>query len=339
MTPAPQVTASDAKLDRPHLAVSFPFLAFHLLTPLVLVTGVKWEWVLLALASYSVRMFGVTAGYHRYFSHRAFKTNRVFQFVLAWLAQMSAQKGVLWWAAHHRHHHKYSDTTLDPHSPLQRGFWWSHVGWILARRYEKTHYEGIKDFARFPELVWLNENHLLPPLSALAVAGLVGGLPWMVWAGVVPTVLLWHSTFSINSLSHLFGSRRYLTPDSSRNNFLLALITFGEGWHNNHHFAQGAARQGWFWWEIDITFYALQLLSWLGIVRDLRPPRPEKKFAFRSYTQEQQLELKAQARFPVLAHHRAASRSGQGPAEKAQVLQEAQGGLPKKMEETPSHAG
>ncbi len=284
--------APDSKSEGFHWSLSLPFIAFHLLMGLVFVTGVTWEWVLVAFISYYVRMFGVTAGYHRYFSHRAFKTNRVFQFILAWLAQMSAQKGVLWWAAHHRHHHRHSDTAEDIHSPLRRGFWWSHVGWFLSYRYEETNFNAIKDFARFPELVWLNKHFLVPPLSALAIAWFVGGLPGVVWAGIVPTVLLWHGTFTINSLSHVFGKRRYLTTDGSRNSFLLALITCGEGWHNNHHYFQNTANQGWFWWEIDVTYYVLRILSWFGIVSDLRLPRHEAKFAFRNYTEEQRRLLR-----------------------------------------------
>lgn len=284
----------DRALDRPQWGQGLPFLGFHLLLGLVFVTGITWEWALLAVFSYSVRMFAVTAGYHRYFSHRSFKTSRPMQFLLAWAAQLSAQKGVLWWASHHRHHHKLSDTAQDIHSPQRHGFWWSHVGWILARRYNETNYGAIKDLSRFPELVWLNEHPLVPPLSALLITGLLGGLPALVWVGVVPTVLLWHATFSINSLSHLFGSRRYLTADTSRNNFFLALITFGEGWHNNHHSSQSSARQGWFWWELDLTFYALKVLSWFGLVWEVREPRPETKFAHHGYTAEQRQQLAAQ---------------------------------------------
>ena len=288
MTEAPH--AYDPELDRPHLTASIPFIAAHLLVGLVFVTGVSWQLALLCLFSYYLRMFGVTAGYHRYFSHRAFKTNRVFQFVLAFLAQMSAQKGALWWAANHRHHHRYSDQAEDIHSPARRGFWWSHVGWILARRYDKTNYAAIKDFARFPELVWLNEHWLVPPLMGAVALYFLGGLPFVVWGGIVPTVLLWHGTFTINSLSHIFGSRRYLTTDTSRNNFLLALITCGEGWHNNHHYHQNTANQGWFWWEVDLSFYALKALSWVGVVSDLRLPRPETKFAYEKYTEAQKAQ-------------------------------------------------
>lgn len=283
--------------DRFHKGVTASFLAFHLLVGLVFVTGITWEWALLALASYSVRMFAVSAGYHRYFSHRAYRTNRLFQFMLAWGAQMSAQGGVLWWAAHHRHHHKHADSMDDVHSPARHGFWWAHVGWMLSRRYERTDYDAIKDFSRFPELMWLNVNWWVPPLAGLVLAWSLGGLPAVVWAGIVPTVLLWHATFSLNSLGHLFGKRRYLTADTSRNSFLLALLTCGEGWRNNHHSSQVTANQGWFWWEWDPTFYALKFGSWLGVVRDLRVVRPEVKFSFREYTAEERQQLVAESRF------------------------------------------
>lgn len=296
MTEAPHVPA-DARRDRINWVASVPFFAFHLLCALALVTGVSWKLALVAVASYYVRMFGVTAGYHRYFSHRAFKTNRVFQFALAWLAQMSMQKGALWWASNHRHHHRFSDTPDDIHSPVRKGFWWSHVGWILSSRYDETNYGAIKDFARYPELVWLNKYHLVPSLTGLAATWLVGGLDGFVWAGVIPTVLLWHGTFTINSLSHIFGKRRYLTTDTSRNNWLLALLTMGEGWHNNHHYHQNTANQGWFWWEVDLSFYALKALSWVGLVSALRLPSESTKYAFRKYTEAQRTQLNAESRF------------------------------------------
>lgn len=280
---------------RVHWLASVPFVAFHFAPLLAIVTGVTWEWVLWAVASYAVRMFAITAGYHRYFSHRTFKTSRVFQFILAWLAQTSAQKGVLWWASHHRLHHKRSDTPDDVHSP-RNGFWWSHAGWFLSKKHDATDYDAIKDFSRFPELVWLNEHHLVPFLTSLGLAYWLGGLPGVVWAIVIPTIALWHATFAINSLAHVFGRRRYLTTDTSRNSFLLALLTGGEGWHNNHHYMHNTANQGWFWWEVDFTFYALKALAWMGVVRDLRVVRKESREAFRDYTPEQRAQLKEESR-------------------------------------------
>ena len=252
---------------------SLPFFAFHLFAAVaVFFVPFHWSYVVWAVALYYLRMWLVTTTYHRYFSHRTFKTSRVFQFVLAFLAETSAQKGVLWWAANHRHHHRESDQPADVHSPLQDGFWWSHVGWILSDKYTETREEAIRDFARFPELRFLNRWYLLPPFLLAVGLFLIGGFPLLVWGFFVSTVVLWHGTFTINSLSHVFGSRRYKTTDTSRNNFLLALITCGEGWHNNHHYHQNTANQGWFWWEVDFSYYTLKMMSWVGLVWDLRTP-------------------------------------------------------------------
>jgi stearoyl-CoA desaturase (Delta-9 desaturase) len=257
---------------------SLPFWGFHLVA-LAAVIYVGWSWTgaALAIGAYFARMVIVTAAYHRYFSHRSFKTSRAFQFILALAAQSSAQKGVIWWAAHHRWHHKYSDTPADPHSVLHKGFWYSHLGWILGSEYEETNASMVTDLTKYPELRALNHPALnMLPAVALAVAFLaVGGLHALVWGYFVSTVLLWHGSFSINSLSHLFGKRPYATADDSRNNWALALITTGEGWHNNHHHYQSSANQGFRWWQIDVTFYVLRVLSAMGLVWDLRRPPAE----------------------------------------------------------------
>ncbi len=251
-----------------------PFIIVHLLSFGALWTGVNTIDVVVCIGLYYLRMFAVTAGYHRYFSHRTYKTSRAFQFFMAFLAQTSSQKGALWWAAHHRHHHKYSDQPEDIHSPVQSGFWYSHVGWLFDDTAE-TDYSKIKDLARYPELVWLNKYWMVPPI-------LLGFTVWafLGWSGLwigfmLSTTLLWHGTFTINSLSHVFGKRVYETTDDSRNSMILALITCGEGWHNNHHYYQASTRQGFRWWQIDMSYYALKMLSWVGIVWDLREP-PQK---------------------------------------------------------------
>ena len=249
---------------------SLPFFLVHLAALLIFLMPFHWYYLVTTLAVLVVRMFFVTAGYHRYFSHRSFKTSRAFQFIIAFMAMSSSQKGVLWWAAHHRHHHRYSDQELDLHSPTLFGFFWSHIGWILSDKYNDTRMDYIGDFAKYPELRWLNKYHMVPPAVLGTLLWLIGGWPLFVWAFCLGTALLWHDTFTINSLSHLFGSRRYETSDTSRNNWLLALMTLGEGWHNNHHHYMASARQGFFWWEIDITYYTLKLMSWLGLVWDLR---------------------------------------------------------------------
>ncbi|HEX8908441.1 MAG TPA: fatty acid desaturase [Anaeromyxobacteraceae bacterium] len=268
-----QAVAAPPPADRIHWVKSVPFLAVHVVALATLVVGpFSWPLVALALASYFVRMFGITAGYHRYFAHRSYRTSRAFQLVLAVLGATCTQKGALWWAAHHRDHHRFSDQPEDIHSPLQRGFWWGHVGWILSTRHDATKLERIKDFARYPELRWLDRFHVVPPIAYASLLLVLGGAPALLWGYFVSTVFLWHGTFLVNSLAHVFGRRRYETSDGSRNSLLIALATLGEGWHNNHHHYQSAANQGWFWWEIDVTWYALRALAALGVVRDLRTP-------------------------------------------------------------------
>jgi stearoyl-CoA desaturase (delta-9 desaturase) len=236
------------------------FWLIHLACVAALFTGVTWPAFAVCLALFWLRMFGVTAGYHRYFAHRSYKTSRPFQFVLAVLGTLAVQKGVLWWSANHRVHHKYSDQEGD---------------WILAPDYEGTDFERIADMAKYPELRWLNRYYLVPPIALAVVLFLIGGATWLVWGFFISTTLLWHATFTINSLAHVWGSRRYETTDGSRNNVWLALLTMGEGWHNNHHRYMNSARQGFFWWEIDASYYVLAALSWLGIVWDLHQP-PKK---------------------------------------------------------------
>ncbi len=258
--------------DRMDWVTSIPFVTVHLLALSAIFLPFHASYVVLALGLYFVRMFGITAGFHRYFAHRAYKTSRVFQFVLAWIGTSSAQKGPLWWAAHHRDHHKYSDTPDDIHSPKQRGIWWAHAGWVLSSSYDETKWKRIADFAKYPELRWLNRWHLVPPTVLGITLFALGGWPALVWGLFVSTVLLWHGTFTINSLSHVFGSRRFPTTDTSRNNWLLALVTMGEGWHNNHHYFMSTANQGFYWWEFDASYCVLRALSWVGLVWDLRTP-------------------------------------------------------------------
>jgi stearoyl-CoA desaturase (delta-9 desaturase) len=258
--------------ERVNKAASIPFILIHVLALAgVIAFGITPKAVALCVVLYVVRMWFITAGYHRYFAHRAYKTNRAFQFVLAFGGTSAAQKGPLWWAAHHRNHHRDSDSELDVHSPL-RGFWWSHVGWILCDKYNETEFDRIRDFAKYPELRFINKFDWIAPWMLGFAAFFIAGLPGLFTGFFLSTVLLWHNTFMINSVAHVFGRRRYATEDTSRNNALLAVATMGEGWHNNHHYFQASARNGFFWWEIDVTYYVLRSLSWLRIVRDLKTP-------------------------------------------------------------------
>ena len=257
--------------ERVNWPASIPFFLVHLACLLALVTGVTAKALILCAVLYFGRMWFITAGYHRYFSHRSYKTSRWFQLVLAFGGAASAQKGPLWWASHHRDHHRFSDTERDVHSPL-KGFWWSHVGWILCDRHKGWDPDSIKDFNKYPELRFLTKHDWVAPWTVGVASFLIAG-----WSGVVvgflwSTVLLWHGTFTVNSLAHVMGRRRYATTDTSRNSALIALWTGGEGWHNNHHYYQASARNGFFWWEYDPTYYALKVLSWFRIVRDLKVP-------------------------------------------------------------------
>jgi stearoyl-CoA desaturase (delta-9 desaturase) len=251
---------------------SIAFLLIHLSCLAAIWTGITWRAVALALALYMLRLFAIGAGYHRYFAHRAFSTSRICQFVLAFLAQTSAQRGILWWASHHRNHHRYSDTTDDVHSPVQSGFFYSHLGWIFVPRNDSTDYSAVRDLARYKELIWLDRHPYLPAALLASATWLIAGWPGLAIGFCWSTVAVWHATFCINSLAHVVGRQRYVTGDQSRNNWLLALLTMGEGWHNNHHAYQASVRQGFRWWEFDLTYYVLSMLSRLGIVWNLHLP-------------------------------------------------------------------
>ena len=263
---------------------TMPFIILHLACFGVLVTGVSTTAVVVCLALFWLRLFAITAFYHRYFSHRSYKTSRPAQFIFALLGNMSAQRGPLWWAAHHRAHHQHADTDDDLHSPVKRGFWWSHAGWFTCDASFKTQMHRINDFAKYPELRWLDRYDIFAPMLLLALLFVAGelfaafapaletnGLQLIVWGFVISTVILFHSTVTINSLGHIWGKKRFNNKDESRNNAILALLTLGEGWHNNHHRWAVSARQGFYWYEIDITYGILKVMSWMGIVWDLSP--------------------------------------------------------------------
>ncbi|MCB1215670.1 MAG: acyl-CoA desaturase [Deltaproteobacteria bacterium] len=258
-------------MNKKNLFLCIPFISIHLIPLAAFWTGTKpLDWILCG-ALYVIRMFFITAGYHRYFAHRTFKTNRFFQFLLAFGGGTAGQKGALWWAGHHRHHHRYSDQEADIHSP-KKGFWWSHMGWFLSDCYQAPRYDLIKDFAKYPELRFLDKWHWIPMIVLGAIVLAVSGLSGLLIGFFLSTLLVLHSTFCINSLAHVWGKIRYKTTDTSRNNFILGLLTLGEGWHNNHHHFPASVRQGFFWWEIDLSFYALKFLEKFKVVKDLKLP-------------------------------------------------------------------
>ena len=278
------VVVDESREDRIDWLRAAPFVAMHLACLAVIWVGVSPIALMVAAGLYAVRMFAITGFYHRYFSHRTFQTSRAVQFVFATIGASCVQRGPLWWAAHHRHHHRHADTPSDPHSPRVFGFLWSHVGWFLTPRNFRTDLARVPDLAKYPELRWLDRFDIaIPVLLAVAMYGLgallqqvaprlgTSGGQMLVWGFFVSTIVLFHATVTINSLAHRFGSRRYATKDDSRNNFWLALLTFGEGWHNNHHFFPGSSRQGFRWYEVDLTWYGLKLMSMLGLVHGLKP--------------------------------------------------------------------
>ncbi len=261
-----------------------PYVSLHLACLAVIWVGISWTAVIAALAAYVVRMFAITGLYPRYFSHRAFKTSRLGQFIFGVLGASAVQRGPIWWAAHHRHHHAHSDQEGDIHSPKQVGFWKAHMGWFLTHRGFAPDMKYVKDLLKFRELRWLDRFDIAVPTLLGVGMFLLGvllektapqlgtnGWQMLVWGFFISTVLCYHGTYTINSLSHVFGRQRYRTGDTSRNNWFLAIITLGEGWHNNHHFYPNAARQGFYWWEIDISYYVLKVMSWFGIIWDLKP--------------------------------------------------------------------
>lgn len=270
-----------------------PFILLHISCLAVFFVGFSWFAVIVMIAFYLLRMFAITAFYHRYFSHKAFKTSRAVQFIFALIGVMSTQNGPLWWAAHHRYHHRHADQIEDLHSPRD-GFWYSHIGWFLNKKNYATQDNLVKDWVKYPELRWLDRHSVLISVLTAASFWIVGtlleklapqlgtnGLQLLVWGFLISTVILTHMTLTINSFAHRFGFRTYPTEDDSRNNWFLAIITLGEGWHNNHHYCPASVRQGFVWWQIDLSFYILRLMAMVGLVWDL-VPIPAKAFRSQS---------------------------------------------------------
>jgi stearoyl-CoA desaturase (Delta-9 desaturase) len=260
-----------------------PFILLHLSCLLIFVVGFSWIAFIVCIILFAIRMFAITGFYHRYFSHKTFKTSRFVQLLFAMIGATAVQRGPLWWAAHHRGHHMHSDTSEDKHSPKEHGFLWSHMGWFLTKSNFVTNTKFIRELIRFPELRIIDRFDLLMPLAlsiGLFIAGYylnqyepqlnTNGFQLFIWGFSLSTVMLYHATFLVNSVAHQWGKKRYETKDTSRNNFIIAILTFGEGWHNNHHHYPGSARQGFYWWEIDLTYYVLKFLAMMGVIWDVR---------------------------------------------------------------------
>jgi stearoyl-CoA desaturase (delta-9 desaturase) len=261
-----------------------PYIFVHGGCLAVIWVGWSWTAVAVAAALYVLRMFAVTGFYHRYFSHKTFETSRFWQFIIALWGNTAAQRGPIWWASQHRRHHAHSDQPEDPHSPHEHSLYWAHFGWLTVRRNLAIDWRMVPDLAKYPELRFLDRfDFLVPVLLMAALYGTGAALAtWapqlgtngpqlLVWGFFISTIVLFHATCTINSLSHWFGTKRFATKDESRNNVALALLTMGEGWHNNHHRYPGSTRQGFYWWEIDITYYGLKLMEKVGLIWKLRP--------------------------------------------------------------------
>jgi len=242
----------------------------------LLVFAVPFRWAFLALwaVSHFTRAIGLTLIFHRYFAHRAFKMNRVARFVWAFIGTAAMQKGPLWWAGHHVNHHKFADRDGDPHSPMVSGVYYAHIGWFLHdTKYDKVEATNpvIRDFSKVPEIAWLEKWFFVPPAALALGLYFFGGMPSLVYGFCLPTMTLAHATFAINTVNHMFGSRRFETLDESRNNVLTAVFAAGEGWHNNHHRFQRAARNGFYWYEVDVTWYVIRAMAAVGLIWDIQP--------------------------------------------------------------------
>ena len=216
---------------------------------------------------------GISMGYHRLHTHRSYQVPRVLEYFFAVCGALTLEGGPIFWVATHRIHHQKSDQPGDPHSPRE-GAWWSHVGWILfgETNHNNTRVMGkyAPDLMKHPFYVWLNNYHWVPLAVLGAVLLAVGGLPVFLWGICVRVVFGLHSTWLVNSATHLWGSRRFNTRDDSRNSWWVALLTFGEGWHNNHHAHPTSARHGLAWYEFDISWIQIRILKFLGIAKAIR---------------------------------------------------------------------
>jgi stearoyl-CoA desaturase (delta-9 desaturase) len=240
---------------------------------LIFLVPFSWAFVALWAVSHFLRAIGLTLAFHRYFAHRSFQMNRIARFIWTFIGTAAMQKGPLWWAGHHVNHHRYADRDGDPHSPMVSGVYYAHIGWFLNdAKHDRLEASNpvMRDFSKAPEIVWLNNQFWLPPLLLAVAMFLIGGMPWLIWGFCLPTMTLAHATFAINTINHMFGSRRFDTIDESRNNAVTAIFAAGEGWHNNHHRYQRSARNGFYWWEFDPTWYVIRLMQMVGLVWDVK---------------------------------------------------------------------
>lgn len=261
---------------------------FHLGALGVFFTGVSEVAVMAMIAYYILRGFGITAGFHRLLAHRSYKAGRLTQFMISLAGSLAVQGGPLWWVAHHRAHHRYTETDKDIHSPRTKGFWKAHIGWMGSPESFNENGAGARDLHQYPELKFLQRHYALLVLGQGAIifgiGALIGwlwptsetsGLQFLTWVYFLGTVLLWHATFMVNSVCHTWGGRPFDAKDDSTNNWLVVILALGEGWHNNHHKFANSARHGLKWWQFDLTWCGLLLLSKLRLVSDLKTPHEQ----------------------------------------------------------------
>lgn len=277
-----------------------------LVMAIVLLWGIAFEWVYLGLlvGLYVLTALGVTVGYHRFFTHKSFKTPRFVGVTLAVLGSMAVEGPVLRWVATHRKHHQHSDQEEDPHSPhghgggirgMLMGMWHAHMGWLFRSKAfvseraigsEGSEYSRyVKDLETDPWWRWMSRLFPLWVVLGLLLPALIGGLATMswtgvllgfIWGGLVRVLLLHHVTWSINSVCHIWGTRPFRSHDESRNNAVFGVLAMGEGWHNNHHAFPASARHGLRWWQVDVSYLVIWAMSKVGLASDVRVPAPER---------------------------------------------------------------
>lgn len=283
-----------AKAVQPPLALSWRNVFFFgTIHALALLAPWHFSWSALGVAIALYWLFGsigICLGYHRLLTHRSFQVPRLLEYAIALIGSMALQGGPIFWVAGHRQHHAFTeDVDKDPYS-ARRGFWWSHILWILYPRSEfftgATYRKFAPDLARDPFYTWLDRYFLLLQLPLAIGLYALGGWSFVVWGVFVRIVLLWHTTWLINSATHLFGDRPFDTDDGSRNLWWVALLTFGEGWHNNHHAYPNVAKAGWQWWQVDTTWWVIRVLQAIGLAKKVvMPPLPGARPARRKQRQ------------------------------------------------------
>ncbi len=267
--------------DKPNFFTSAVLAVLHI-GAIAALFMFSWKALIVTVALYWITIgFGISLGYHRLHTHRSFQVPLGLEYLFALFGAMTLEGGPIFWVATHRIHHQKSDQAGDPHSPRD-GAWWAHIGWIL---FGETNHNNTKMMSKYaPDLakhrfyIWLNNYHWVPTVVLAAVLFAIGGLPLMLWAVCVRIVVGLHATWLVNSATHLWGTRRFETKDDSRNSWWVALMTFGEGWHNNHHAHPTSARHGLAWYEFDISWISLKIMKVLGIAKNIRVAKlPERE--------------------------------------------------------------